>query len=83
MVFKSDASTRAMDLDAAEAVVMETKLEALIAHFTRVKGEDPTAKCLVFTQFKHTMDWLCTALPARGFQFRTLAGDMSQVGATV
>ena len=59
-------------------VVMTSKLEALIANLRRVQGSDPTAKCLVFTSFKPTLDWLAETLPARGFSFRTLRGDMSQ-----
>ena len=62
----------------ASAVVMESKLEALIRHLERIKSSDPTSKCLVFTQFKQTLDWLRVALPERGFDFRTLTGDMSQ-----
>jgi len=57
---------------------MKTKLEALLAHVSRVKADDPTAKCLIFTQFKPTLDLVCKELPQRGFAFRTLTGDMSQ-----
>ena len=35
------------------------------------------AKSLVFSQFTSTLDWLKMELPRRGFQFRTLSGDMS------
>jgi len=62
----------------AAPVVMTTKLDALLAHVTRVKAGDPTSKCLIFTQFKPTLDLLCKKLPQHGFAFRTLTGDMSQ-----
>ena len=67
------------DEDEGESeVVMTSKLEALIANLKRTQASDASAKCLVFTSFKPTLDWLCEALPARGFTFRTLTGDMSQ-----
>lgn len=57
---------------------MNTKLEALLTHVSQVKADDPTAKCLIFTQFKPTLDLVCKELPQHGFAFRTLTGDMSQ-----
>jgi len=37
-----------------------------------------TAKCLVFSQFKQTLDWLQIELPKRNFTFRTLLGSMTK-----
>lgn len=59
-------------------MVMETKLKALIGWLLKVKDSDPTSKCLVFTQFKHSMAWLSEELPKRGFTFRSLDGSMTQ-----
>jgi SNF2 family DNA or RNA helicase len=87
--FSSSSSAAAAGAGAAEdldddddnkssAVVMETKLHALIGWLQKVKSSDPTSKCLVFTQFKQSMTWLSSELPKRGFEFRTLDGTMSQ-----
>lgn len=35
------------------------------------------AKCIVFSQFTTTLNWLKKELPRRGFQFRTLSGSMT------
>ena len=35
------------------------------------------AKCIVFSQFSSTLNWLQDELPRRGFQFRTLSGSMT------
>jgi SNF2 family DNA or RNA helicase len=35
------------------------------------------AKSLVFSQYSSTLEWLQEELPKRGFQFRTLKGNMS------
>jgi len=35
------------------------------------------AKCLIFSQYISTLDWLQEALPLHGFGYRTLSGGMS------
>ena len=60
-----------------DGTVMKTKFTALIAELRRVRDEDKTSKCLVFSQFKSTLTWLETQLPLHGFGFRTLQGDMT------
>ncbi len=65
-------------LEALAGVVMQTKLRVLVEALEAVKAADASAKCLVFTQFKQTQDWLAQELPKRGFNFRSLSGDMSQ-----
>jgi SNF2 family DNA or RNA helicase len=54
-----------------------SKLKTLIAELEAVRTKDPTAKCLVFSQFTSTLQWLQKELPKHGFQYRTLSGDMS------
>lgn len=54
-----------------------SKLDKLIEKLEAVRDNDPTSKSLVFSQFTSTLDWLQQELPKRGFQFRTLRGDMS------
>ena len=61
----------------SDGTVMKTKFTALIAELRRVRDEDKTSKCLVFSQFKSTLTWLETQLPLHGFGFRTLQGDMT------
>ena len=54
-----------------------SKLNTLIAELEAVRTKDPTAKCLVFSQYTSTLKWLKEELPKHGFQYRTLSGDMS------
>ena len=54
-----------------------SKLQVLIAELESVRAKDPTAKCLVFSQYTSTLKWLQEELPKHGFQHRTLSGDMS------
>lgn len=63
-------------------VIMESKLTLLIERLTKIRQADPTAKTLVFSQFAGTLHYLKAALPKKGFQFRTLTGDMSRAQRT-
>jgi SNF2 family DNA or RNA helicase len=38
---------------------------------------DPTAKALIFTQFKSTLRWLMQRLTAEGYGYRTISGSMA------
>ena len=49
-------------------VVMETKVAKLVEMLEGIKESDPTAKCLVFTQFKSTLEWLTVQQAARARQ---------------
>ena len=57
--------------------VFTSKLKVLITELELVRTKDPTAKCLVFSQYTSTLKWLQEELPKHGFQYRTLSGDMS------
>jgi SNF2 family DNA or RNA helicase len=78
LVAAAEAEDSDDELDNGTAVVMESKLRALIGWLEKVKSSDLTSKCLVFTQFKASMAWLSSELPKRGFDFRSLDGSMSQ-----
>jgi hypothetical protein len=56
---------------------MLSKLSWLVKKLRDLHKEDASAKVLVFSQFNQTLEWLQSELPKRGFQFRTLRGDMS------
>ena len=59
-------------------MVMKSKLTTLLRQLREVREADKTSKCLIFSQFMHTLEWLQEELPKNGFGFRTLAGSMSQ-----
>ncbi|CAM9886740.1 unnamed protein product [Ectocarpus sp. 12 AP-2014] len=61
---------------------METKLKALVEKLAGIHAKDPTSKSLVFSQFNSSLEWLKRTLPKRGFQFRTLTGNMSRTQRT-
>ncbi len=44
--------------------------------------KDPSSKSLVFSQFNSSLEWLKRTLPKKGFQFRTLTGNMSRTQRT-
>ena len=64
-------------LAAPSKTAMLSKLTWLVGKLKALHKEDRTAKVLVFSQFNQTLEWLQSELPKRGFQFRTLRGDMS------
>lgn len=57
-----------------------SKLKKLIAELQKVRTNDSTSKCLVFSQYTSTLKWLQEELPNHGFQYRTISGDMSMAG---
>ncbi|CAN0154117.1 unnamed protein product [Ectocarpus fasciculatus] len=63
-------------------VVMETKLKALVEKLAGIHAKDPSSKSLVFSQFNSSLEWLKRTLPKKGFQFRTLTGNMSRTQRT-
>ena len=54
-----------------------SKFNVLLSELERIRDEDPSSKSLVFSQYASTLDWLKKELPKHGFQYRTLAGNMS------
>ena len=54
-----------------------SKLNTLVAELKKIRDSDPASKCLIFSQFTPTLEWLQAELPRHGFQFRTLKGDMT------
>ncbi|CAM9095763.1 unnamed protein product [Phaeothamnion confervicola] len=63
-------------------MVMQRKPDALVRNLEEVRFTDLAAKSFVFGQmrrkFAAVLDYLKRELPRRGFQFRTLMGDMSR-----
>jgi len=57
--------------------LFKSKFTRLLAELNRIRDNEPNAKSLVFSQFTSTLEWLKQELPKQGFQFRTLAGNMS------
>jgi len=57
-------------------IVFDTKLKHLIRALEKIKREKPKEKALVFTTYASTLNYLKEELPRRGFNFRTLTGDM-------
>jgi SNF2 family DNA or RNA helicase len=55
----------------------EAKLRVLLAELRAIRKADATAKALVFTQFKSTLEWLSVQLPKHGLGFRTISGSDS------
>ena len=53
------------------------KTKALLEELRALRRRDSTAKTLIFSQFKATLEGLKQVLTQNGFQFRTLTGDMS------
>jgi len=53
-----------------------SKLQALVQDLKRVREDDPNAKCLVFSQFTQSIDWLKIELAKQGFGYRTITGSM-------
>lgn len=41
-----------------------------------MRASDPSSKALVFTQYNSTLEWLKAALPAAGFDYRSITGSM-------
>ena len=41
-----------------------------------MRGRDPAAKALIFTQFHSTLSWLSVRLQQEGYGFRTISGSM-------
>jgi len=60
-----------------EDVYFESKFLALVEELKRVCRMEPQAKCLIFSQFTTTLNWMKKELPKHGFQFRTLSGSMT------
>lgn len=54
-----------------------SKLQTLIKELKNVREKDSTSKCLVFSQFQSTLNWIKEELPKHGFQYRSLSGDMT------
>jgi SNF2 family DNA or RNA helicase len=54
-----------------------SKLQSLIHELKNIRQKDNTSKCLVFSQFQSTLNWIKDELPKHGFQYRSLSGDMN------
>jgi SNF2 family DNA or RNA helicase len=54
-----------------------SKLQSLIHELKNIRQKDNTSKCLVFSQFQSTLNWLKEELPEHGFQYRCLSGEMT------
>ena len=57
--------------------VLESKFQVLLRELARVRSKDATSKSLVFSQFNTTIEALKPRLLAAGFQWRSLAGNMT------
>jgi len=62
----------------AGQTLFDAKFEALIELVNHVREEDETSKVLIFSQFGTTITMLQAILPQRGYQYRTLTGDMTR-----
>ena len=71
-----DALTAAT-LDAARGVCLLSKWDALRTELNTARSDNPDAKCLIFSQFQPTIEFLKKKLASVGINFRSLSGDMS------
>lgn len=60
-----------------QSMVMHSKLDALVEELEALRKDNPNAKCLVFSQFTKTLDWLKAEMTRRKMKYRTLAGKCS------
>lgn len=73
----SAAAAAAPDVDPESLegeIEFDSKLNALLDQLDMMKEDDPSAKALVFTQFRGTMDGIQKALIAKGVKFQMLLG---------
>jgi len=73
----SDMPKKVKKVQKFSAFAFESKLKTLIGELRKVRTNDATSKCLVFSQYTSTLKWLQAELPNHGFQYRTISGDMS------
>ena len=57
--------------------LITSKLQTLVDDLRRTRESDPTAKCLIFTQFNTSIEWLKEQLAKEGVAYRTITGSMS------
>lgn len=62
------------EVEVSGKIMFDSKLQALLAELKSMKENDPTAKALVFTNFRNSMDAIQKALTAEGIKFQTLLG---------
>ncbi len=66
-----------VDLPPGSSVVFDFKLIALMKEMDKMRQHDPTAKCLVFSQFNESLEWLKLELNKRKVTWRTITGAMT------
>lgn len=54
-----------------------TKIEALVEELSKLKTEDSSIKCLVFSQFTSFLDLIARRLQLAGFKIARLQGNMT------
>lgn len=59
------------------SILFDAKLQVLIHNLISLQQDDPTVKCLVFTQFQSTLIWLEDELHSYGIATLKITGDMS------
>jgi len=75
----ADAEAQAAkDEEAAKPPMVLSKLKALVEDLRQIQLRDPSVKCLIFSQFTTSIDWLKEGLTTAGFGYRTITGSMPQ-----
>jgi len=62
---------------AADEGMVTSKLQTLLDDLRKTRADDPTAKCLIFTQFNTSIEWLKGELTKEGVDYRTITGSMT------
>eukprot|EP00483_Globobulimina_turgida_P004075 UN04083 len=60
-----------------DLIKFDTKLKRLIDEIKRIKENSPQDKCLIFTSFSNSLDWICNELKKNKLEYRTLIGSMT------
>ena len=64
------------DAPAGESMMVESKVNRLIAEVRNVLAQDSTSKILVFSQFVTTIEFIQSVLTREGFKYRTIVRNM-------
>lgn len=66
-------------VDMADLITVDSKATVLLDFVEGILAKDPTEKILVFTEYRDTLEYLCSLLRERGRQPVVIHGSMSMI----
>lgn len=64
-------------VDMADLITVDSKATTLLSFVEGILGQDPTEKVLIFTEYRDTLEYLCSLFRERGWQPVVIHGSMS------